>query len=168
MTSKQARGNVSVAGKRAVVAVDFRHARVYALDAPTHSKPGNVTAADPWHLDHNLYHRAGNPDGTYDIDLIDSDDFFKTVALDIKDAEEVLLLSHGKGKSNAGHVFESYLHKHYSDIANKVVADIRVDIDDITNDQLLRLGELYFGKDEPQRDYGDSRWGEPRAGEHGA
>lgn len=159
MANEHASGNVQLRGKRAVVALDFHHARIYAIDAPTHSSPEGVTANDPWNLDHNLYHRAGNPSGAYDIDLIDSDEFFKTVAIALKDADEVLLLSHGKGKSNAGHVFEAYLHKHYSDVAQKIVADVRVDIDDITNNQLLRLGELYFGKDEPERDYGDSRRG---------
>jgi len=39
------------------------------------------------------------------------------------------------------------------------VADVRCDIDDITDAQLLRLGELYFGEDEPVRDHGDSRRG---------
>ncbi len=156
---------VDVRGKRAVVAVDFHHARIYAIDAPTHSRPEAVQATDPYNLDHNLYHRAGNPDGTYDIDRIDTDEFFKTLALALREAQEVLLLGHGKGKSNASHIFETYLHKHYSDVAAKIVADIKCDIDDITDNQLLRLGELYFGEDEPERDYGDSRRGEPRPGE---
>ena len=165
MTAQNVTNKMDVRGKRAVVAIDFRHARVYALDAPTHSRPEVVVAPDPWHLNHNLYHREHNPDGTYNIDAIDTDDFFRTVALALKPATEVLLLGHGKGKSNASHVFEAYVEKHYSDVAAKIVADVRCDIDDITDNQLLRLGELYFGEDEPVRDYPDSRWGEPKPGE---
>ncbi len=156
---------VSLAGKRAIVAIDFRHARVYATDTPGGAPPEAVQSPDPWHLDHNLYHRAGNVDGTYDIDRIDSDDFFKTLAHELAPAAEVLLLGHGKGKSNASHIFFHYLEKHYRDVAAKVVADIRIDIDDITDAQLERLGELYFGADEPVRDYSDGRWGTPRPGE---
>ena len=165
MSHQAVEAKLSLTGKRAVVAIDFNHARIYAIDAPTHSRPDEVRAQDPWNLDHNLYHRAGNPDGSYDIDLIDTDKFFQTVAHEIKAADEVLLLGHGKGKSNASHIFEAYLRKHYSDVAEKIVADVRCDIDDITSNQLLRLGELYFGSNEPNRDYGDGRWGAPRPGE---
>ena len=156
---------VDVTGKRAIAAVDFRHARVYAVDAATHSRPESIDAADPWHLNHNVYHRAGNVDGTYDIDRIDTDEFFKTLAVALHNADEVLLLGHGKGKANASHLFYQYLERHYSDVAAKVVADVRCDIDDLTDNQLLRLGEMYFGADEPVRDYGDSRRGEPHQGE---
>ncbi|MFN8126962.1 MAG: hypothetical protein U0R64_10705 [Candidatus Nanopelagicales bacterium] len=151
---------VDLRGKRAIVAVDYHHARIYAVDAAGHTAPEPVTAQDPWHLNHNLYHRAGNPDGHYDIDNIDTDDFLKTLALAVRPADEVLLLGHGKGKSNASHRFEAYLEKHYSDIAAKIVASVRMDIDDITDEQLLRLGQLYFD-DEPTRDHGDSRRGAP-------
>lgn len=144
---------VNVRGKRAVVAMDFRHVRVYATDSPGHSRPEGVKAQDPWHLNHNLYHREDNPDGTYDIDAIDTDDFFKTLALELKPADELLLLGHGKGKSNASVLFASYLEKHYSDVAAKVVAIVRCDVDDITDNQLLRLGESAFGDDVPERGF---------------
>ncbi len=165
MAHQVVENKISLKGKRAVIAIDFNHARIYAIDAPTHSRPDAVHAKDPWNLNHNLYHRDGNPDGHYDIDLIDTDDFFRTVAHEISGADEILLLGHGKGKSNASHIFEAYLRKHYSDVAEKIVADVRCDIDDITNNQILRLGELYFGDDEPKRDYGDGKWGEPRPSE---
>lgn len=165
MSENSANTTVDVTGKRAIAAVDFHHARIYAVDAPTHSRPETVKAPDPWNLNHKVYHRAGNVDGTYDIDRIDTDDFFKTLALDLHKASEILLLGHGKGKANASHLFYQYLERHYSDIAAKVVADVRCDIDDISDNQLLRLGEMYFGSDEPARDYGDSRRGEPQPNE---
>lgn len=163
MTNRVVDEKVSLKGKRAVVAIDFNHARIYAIDAPTHARPDAIRAQDPWNLDHNLYHRDGNPDGHYDIDLIDTDKFFQTIAHEISAADEVLLLGHGTGKSNASHLFEAYLRRHYSDVADKIVADVRCDIDDITDSQLLRLGELYFGSNEPPRDHADGRWGEPHA-----
>ena len=104
---------VNLRGKRAVVAMDFRRARVYATDSPGHSRPEGLETKDPWHLNHNLYHREDNPDGTYDIDAIDTDDYFKTLAVELRVADEVLLLGHGKGKSNASVQFGSYLDKHY-------------------------------------------------------
>jgi hypothetical protein len=152
---------VDVRGKRAIVAIDFRHARIYAVDAPGHSAPEGIGAKDPWHLDHNLYHRAGNPDGHYDIDAIDTDKFLAALAAELQGADEILLLGHGKGKSNASHLFEAYLEKHHRDLAARIVGNIRMDIDDITDNQLLRLGQMAFDEDVPVRDSGDSRRGIP-------
>lgn len=156
---------VNLSGKRAVVALDYRQARVYALDAPTHSKPETVTAPDPWHLNHHLHHRAYIEHGSYDLDKIDTDKFFGVLAADLQPSLEILLLGHGKGKSNASHAFQAYVEKHRPEIAKKIVASVRCDVDDITDNQLLRLGETYFGEDVPKRNYPDNRWGEPRPGE---
>ncbi len=152
---------VDVRGQRAIVAIDFHHARIYTVASPGHSNPEAVTAKDPWHLDHNLYHRAGNPDGRYDVDAIDTDQFLATLAGALQGADEILLLGHGKGKANASHLFEAYLEKHHRDLAARIVGNIRMDIDDITDNQLLRLGQMAFDEDVPVRDSGDSRRGIP-------
>jgi hypothetical protein len=61
-----------------------------------------------------------------------------------------LLLGHGKGKANASHQWAAYAEKHAKDVAAKVVADVRADIDTLTNEDVLRLGQRYFGWD-PRR-----------------
>ena len=156
---------VNLAGKRAVVALDYRGARIYALDAPTHSSPEKMTAPDPWHLNHHLHHRKQDKTVSYNLDEMSTTEYFKSLASELQPASEILLLGHGKGKSNASHLFEAYVEKHRPDIASKIVASVRCDVDDITDNQLLRLGETYFGEDVPERDYPDSRWGKPRPGE---
>ena len=145
--------------------MDYRHVRIYALDAPTHSKPATETVTDPWGLHGHLHHRRQDKRVSYDLDEMDTKDYFARVARDLEPASEILLLGHGKGHSHASHIFEAYLEKHRPQVAKKIVANIRCDIDDITDNQLLRLGEMYFGEDVPERDYGDGRWGEPRPGE---
>jgi hypothetical protein len=37
------------------------------------------------------------------------------------------------------------------------VANVRADIDDLTDAQLVRIGEAYFGIDEPKRGHPQSR-----------
>jgi hypothetical protein len=46
--------------------------------------------------------------------------------------------------------------KHRSDAAARVVADVRVDTEDLDYAQVLRLTQYYFAG-APQRDFGDSR-----------
>ena len=80
-------------------------------------------------------------------------------------AAAILLLGHGAGKANASHHWVAYVEKHRKDVAAKVVADVRVDIDHLDDTQVLRLAQYYFAGP-PLRDFGDGRWGElpaPRA-----
>ena len=53
-------------------------------------------------------------------------------------------MGHGKGKANASHHWVTYVEKHCKDVAAKIVADVRVDIDHLTDEQVLRLAQLYF------------------------
>ena len=59
-------------------------------------------------------------------------------------AGAILLLGHGNGKANASHRWVAYAEQHHKDVAAKVVADIRVDIDHLTVQQVLGLAQYYF------------------------
>jgi hypothetical protein len=41
----------------------------------------------------------------------------------------------------------AYAEKHATDVAAKVVADVRADIGTLTSEDVLRLGQRYFGWD---------------------
>lgn len=146
---------VDVSGKLAIAAVDFHQTRIYALDMDPKARPESVRASDPEGFRHNVYHRDGNPDGTYEDD---NPVYWRTVGHALQRADAILLLGHGGGKANASHHLVAYLEKHESDVAAKIVADVRADIDDITDEQLLRLGQQYFDE-APARDHGDSQRG---------
>lgn len=147
---------IDLTGRTAVAAVDFHSTRIYALDSPDHSKPEHVVAEDPRKRFHNVYHHHGNVDGKY---LDDSDAYWGTLASALAPADSIILLGHGTGKANASHHLVAYLEHHRRDIAAKIVGDVRADIDDLTDEQLLRLGQHIAGID-PLRDHGDSRRGE--------
>ena len=146
---------IDLSGRIAVAAVDFHSTRIYALDSPDHSRPEHVSAEDPRKRFHNVYHHHGNVDGTY---LDDSDAYWSTLADALKAASGIILLGHGTGKANASHHLVTYLEKHRRDIASHLLAEVRADIDDLTDEQVLRLGQHIAGID-PKRDHGDSRRG---------
>ena len=68
------------------------------------------------------------------------------------------MLGHGNGEANASGV--GYVEKYRHDVAAKLVADVRVDIDHIDEEQVLRLAQAYFDE-APRRALGDSRRMEP-------
>lgn len=118
-----------------VAAIDFHETRIWAIDADPQGRPEHLV--------------ADNQDGTYGDD---NDEY-------LGKADAFLLLGHGSGKANASHHFVTYAEKHFSGVAAKLVAEVRCDIDDLTDRQVLRLAQQYFGT-EPDRDFGDSRRGE--------
>ena len=146
---------VILRGKIAIAAVDFHKTRIYALDQDSDDRPETVTVEDPRNYYHNVYHRAGNPDGTYEAD---NDEYWKLLCESLHDANGIVLLTNGTGKANAGHHFLAYAQKHFSEVAAKILGEVRCDISDLTDPQLLRIGQDFVGV-HPTRDHGDSRRG---------
>ena len=148
--------------KNVVAVIDFRHTTIYPTDASPGQRPEHLVATDPRGRFHQVHHRAGNPEGTYEDD---SPEYWREVTEALVSAAAILLLGHGAGKANASHHWVAYVEKHRKDVAAKVVADVRVDIDHLDDTQVLRLAQYYFAGP-PLRDFGDGRWGElpaPRA-----
>ena len=141
--------------KNVVAAIDFHETTIYATDASRGQLPEHVVAADPHGRFHKVHHQAGNPSGTYEDD---SPAYWQEVTEALAPAGAILLLGHGGGKANASHQWVAYVEKHRKDVAAKVVADVRVDIDHLDDAQVLRLAQYYFSE-QPPRDHGDARWG---------
>jgi hypothetical protein len=131
-----------VRGKSVVVAIDFHLTRIYPTNATPDQRPEHIVAPDPRGRFHEVHHRAGNPDGTYEAD---SSQYWQDVTAALEPAAEILVLGHGKGKANASHHWISYVEKHRKDVAAKIVGDLRVDIDDLDDAQVLRLAQSFFG-----------------------
>ena len=104
-----------------------------------------------------MHHRAGNPDGVYEGD---SPEYWREITEALAPAGAILVLGHGEGKANASQHWVDYVEKHHQEVAAKVVADLRVDIDHLDDEQVLRLAQDHFDGP-PARDSGDGRWGEP-------
>ena len=96
-----------VRGKNVVAAISFREATIYPTDASPGQRPEHVVAPDPRGRFHKVQHRAGNPDGVYE------------------------------GDSPESHHWIAFVEKHRKDVAAKIVADVRIDIDHLDDRQVL-------------------------------
>ena len=151
-------------GKAVIAAVDFHHTLIYATDATPGQRPAQLVAADPKGYFHKVSHRAGNPGGTYEDD---SSEYWQAISDALAPAAAILLLGHGQGRANASHHWVAYAEEHRKDVAAKIVADVRADIEALTSDQVLWVAQHYLGN-VPPRDFGDGRWGEPQGAEQGS
>jgi hypothetical protein len=148
---------VSIRGKNVIAVISFRDALIYATDAEPGTRPERVIAPDPRGRFHKVHHQAGNPSGTYEDD---SSAFWAEITEELAPAGAILVFGHGQGKANASHHWVTYVEKHHRDVAAKLVADVRIDIDHLDEEQVLRLAQIYFAE-APARDFGDSRRGAP-------
>ena len=110
-------------------------------DAAPHQRPERLVATDPHRYFHKVHHQAGDPSGAYEDD---SPAYWHEVTDALSTAGAILLLGHGRGKSNASHRWVAYVEEHRKDVAAKVVADVRVDIDHLETKQVLGLAQYYF------------------------
>ncbi len=147
--------------KKVVAVIDFHETTIYPTDASRGELPEHIFAADPQGHLHKVHHLSGNPKGTYEAD---NSAYWREVTDALAPAAAILLLGHGGGKANASHHWVVYVEKHRPDVAAKVTADVRIDIDHLDDTQVLRIAQHYFGGP-AVRDFGDSRWGEPRGAE---
>lgn len=146
---------LDLSGALVVAAVDYHQTTIYVVGGGTEHE--TVTPDDPRGLARNVYHRHGNPDGTYESQ---NDEYWHTIGEALRPAEAVLLLGNGKGKANESHHLVAYVEEHMHEVAALIVADVRIDVTDLTDAQVQALGEQYFGET-PPRDHGDSRRGAP-------
>jgi hypothetical protein len=146
----------AVRGKNVVASIAFQQSVVYPTDALPGQRPEHLVASDPLGHFRKVRHFAGNPDGTYEAD---SPEYWHELTEALAPAAAILLLGHGAGKANASHHWVAYVEKHRPDVAAKVVADVRADVDHLDDEQVLRLAQYYFAGP-PVRDFGDGRWGE--------
>lgn len=142
-----------------VAVIDFHRTTIYATDASPGHPPEHLLPIDPEGHFRNVHHKGGNPAGSYEAD---NPAYWREVTETLAPARAILLLSHGGGKANASHHWVSYVEKHRPDVAAKLAADVRIDIDHLDDTQILRLAQYYFGAP-LLRDFGDGRWGESKS-----
>jgi hypothetical protein len=127
-----------------VAAVDFHRTRVYPIISGGDGRPEKVLDVDPQGHAREIAHKAGNPDGTYENG---NPEYWREITDALRPAAQILLLGHGNGKANASHQWVAYVEKHDHDVAAKVVADVRADIDNLTTGDVLARARHYFGLD---------------------
>ncbi|MGA8634580.1 MAG: hypothetical protein WB805_06965 [Candidatus Dormiibacterota bacterium] len=131
----------SIRNANVVATIDFHRTLIYVLGAAGEESPERIEDVDSHGHAHEIAHRAGNPDGTYEAG---NADYWREISEALAPARAILLLGHGNGKANASHQWVAYAEKHRKDVAAKVIADVRADIDDLTGPQVIQLAHHYF------------------------
>jgi hypothetical protein len=123
---------------RAAVVMTYRDARVHG-DGPTVV----VEPSDPKGRLQHLHEKAGQWRGFY---RLPQPEYFARIADALRGYDEVLLLGHGKGHSNAMLQLQAYLDRHEPRLAQRVVGGVDVDVGDLTDAEVEQAVREFFGE----------------------
>jgi hypothetical protein len=126
-----------------MVVVDHHGAKIYRIEpGPDEASPHQIRPYDPYHFLHHLARkeqlRAAGQRAPEDPG------FYGRISDALAAGERILVVGHGKGKSNAAQHLVEYLRTHHRDTYQRVVREIEADLSAITAPQLVNLAEQAF------------------------
>jgi hypothetical protein len=141
LTAKGASPGKPAAGTEApnlIVVIDHHEAKIYQIDTSGHEvSEHTIRPYDPHHFLHHLTHK----DESRERGQRSPEDatFYDRIAHTIAAGGKILLVGHGAGKSNAAHHLEEYLREHHTEIHQRVVSEVVLDLSSTTPAQLLHM-----------------------------
>jgi hypothetical protein len=92
-------------GANVVATIDFHRTLIHSLGGAGAESPERVQDVDTQGHAHEIAHKAGNPNGTYEAG---NPDYWREISDALSPARAILLLGHGNGKPNASHQWVAY------------------------------------------------------------
>lgn len=128
---------------RMIAVVDHHSAHVYRDS--NGSRPQAVQAIEPYDPHHFHHHLVHKKEAHYQGDRVPEDlGFYAEIASALAPANEIVVIGHGVGKSNAAAVFMEYLTAHAPQTAKLVKALEVADLSALTEPQIEQLAKRHM------------------------
>jgi hypothetical protein len=129
--------------RRMIVVIDHHAAHVYQdFGGSRPADEHNVRPYDPFNFHHHLIHRK---EAHYRGERVPEEtSFYEEVAKDITPANEIVLIGHATGKSNAAEFLKEYLTTHHPDISRRVIATETADLSAVTEPEIEALAKRHM------------------------
>ncbi len=134
---------------RKTVVIDHNEAMVYCI-ADELLGVKSFTPNDDFEINHRHRHQKNSHYEGQNVP--DDKPFYTAVAQSLKDADEILLISHGKGRSSAGVVFIKFLSQHYPNLLPRIVGI--ESLEQMTNQALIDHSRYVFSNAEHRKRLG--------------
>ncbi len=128
---------------RMVVVIDHHAAHVFRDIGGIQVQDGTtIKPHDPHHFHHHLVHRK---EAHYRGDRVPEEpSFYEEVAVALAPANEIVLIGHGTGKSNAAEVLSEYLAKHHPELSRRVKATETADLSSLTAAEVEAIAKRHM------------------------
>jgi stalled ribosome rescue protein Dom34 len=126
-----------------IVVIDHHAAHVYQdFGGSRPADEHKVQPYDPYNFHHHLIHRK---EAHYRGERVpEEDSFYEEIAKDITPANEIVLIGHATGKSNAADFLKEYLKTHHPEISRRVIATESADLSAVTEPQIEALAKRHM------------------------
>ncbi len=133
---------MNITKKLVVAAVTHTDTRIWATDADRGDKPEVVARPSEEHVHHHVRseHKTTHGHETHHFEH----SYLESVAQTLKPAEQILLIGHGKGKSNSMLKLIQHLERLHPKTAEKVVAALDINVPALTEPQILAAAREWF------------------------
>lgn len=103
--------------------------------------PERTVAADP-HRNHR-HVRTGQ---AHHLHHVDSDDpkYFDAIARQLGDAERILLIGHGKGRSNLSRGFAKHVEQHHREVSKRIIGQMNANLPALKDFDVLDLARHWY------------------------
>lgn len=132
---------LDITGKLVVAAVTQHETRIWATDALRGEKPEVVAHPSAENVHHHV--RQAQASHGHDSNRFE-DQYLTGIANALSDAGQILLVGHGKGKSNSMLRLIQHLERRQPKTAEKVVAALDVNVPALTEPQILAAAREWF------------------------
>jgi len=123
-----------------LVVIDHQETRVYDAEFRD-AVPIQLHRYDPRGELRHLHHTKGHFHGQR---APEDPSYYERLASLLRDADEILIFGNGKGNSSAMVQLIRYLSQHHEDIAERIVGALTVDVEALTDNQLLAEAREFY------------------------
>ncbi len=128
-----------------LVVIDHREARLYKTELHG-TTPQRITPVDPQGFGRHLRHVEDDATGQR---MPENKNFYAAVAQALRAATKILLFGSGTGAGSAMDHLLADLQAHHPDIAARVIGSITLDVQHLSEDQLLAKAREFYEKPAP-------------------
>jgi hypothetical protein len=130
--------------RRMVVVIDHHVAHIYHELGDSRSQgEDTVKPYDPFGFQHHLIHRK---EAHYEGDRVpEEDSYYEEISMHLVNAEAIILIGHGTGKSSAAEFLAKYLKVHRPEEFQRIVAIEKADLSALTEPQIEEIAKRHIG-----------------------
>ena len=118
-----------------VALIDHHGAKLYQIHLPSNQRGEAVRPYDPHHFLHHLQHRGEQRE--HDQRAPEDITFYDRIAGALREADRIVLLSHGTGLSNASQFLVERLKKQHPDVYTRIVRQADVNTSAMTEAEII-------------------------------
>ncbi|MFZ3360467.1 MAG: hypothetical protein WA177_17075 [Xanthobacteraceae bacterium] len=132
-----------------VALIDHHEAKLYRIHLSSNQTAETVRPYDPHHFLHHLHH--GDELREHGQRAPEDLTFYDRIAEALREADRIVLLSHGTGMSDASRLLAERLQKHHRDIYARIVHQAEVNTSAMTEGEILAYARQALTTDSQKR-----------------